>query len=226
MAFGVITLAASPFFWHSAWGCTNSCPPAGQAVISVAPNPGPLGNPLVYGFLDSGIGRWISLYWVIAVPLGFVAAVVYYRHRARRTGVDGRIWPAAVAGLVLLGSMVVFSTNFLVTFHLQRLVGWVPVFTVQSRGLGPLLVIGIGIGVLAWVEHSPSLAVFTTFFLALAVLANLYDIENPVYRLGWNLPMGATALPNLVLPGLVLIGGGMAFWWADHRAMRQSGGSS
>lgn len=221
VAFGLITLAAAPFFWQTRLSCPNSCPLSGQAAFSVAPNPGPLGNPLVYGFVDSGIGRWISLYWIIALPLGYVATVLYYRHRARRTGVEGRIWPVVIAGLVPLGLMVAFSTNFLVAFHLQRLIGWFPVFTIQDRGLGPLLVIGFGLGVLAFLERSRSLAAFAGVYLALALLLNLYDIENQIYRLGLNLPVGATALPNLVLPGLFLLGAGFVFWWTDRGVLRQ-----
>jgi hypothetical protein len=226
--FGVVTLAAAPFFWRP----TPRCPGAGcqslshLTAISVGRSPGPLGNPLVYGFLDSGIGRWISLYWVLAVPLGFVATVLYYRHRASRTGVEGRIWPVVIVGLVLLTALVVFSTNFLAAFHLRGLVGAFPVFTIENRGLGPLVVIATAVGVLAFLEHSRSLALFAMGFLALAVLANLNDIEREMNRFGLTLPVGAAALPNVVVPGLFLLGGGLGFWWSDRRALLRSGGGS
>jgi hypothetical protein len=68
--------------------------------------------------------------------------------------------------------------------------------------------------------------VFALFFLALALLANLYNVENEVYRLGWDLPVGAVDLPNLVVPGLFLLVGGAGFWWADRRVLRRTGGNS
>jgi hypothetical protein len=90
----------------------------------------------------------------------------------------------------------------------------------QGRGLDPLLVIGIGVGILAWLERRWALAMFAAMFLALALLANLYDLQDQVYRLGWHLPAGAGYLPNVVLPGLALLVGGVGFWWADRRALR------
>src|SRR5271155_1930987 len=77
ITFGVVTLAATPFLWQSVSRCPSGCRIAPVSAFSVAPNPGPLGNPLVYGFVDTGIGRWISLYWLIALPLGFLATPPY-----------------------------------------------------------------------------------------------------------------------------------------------------
>jgi hypothetical protein len=214
--FGLLTLAAAPLFWTTIPRC-----PIGETACSFVQNRGPLGNPFVHGPVGSGIGRWISVYWVVAVPLGYLATVLYYRHRARRTGVAGRIWPAVIGGLALLALMVgSFATRGIVPGV------FVPVFLLEGRGLEPLLVIGIGLGILARLEHNRGLVVFALLFLALAVLANLYNMENEVYRLGWNLPVGAGNLPNLVVPGLFLLVGGAGFWWADRRVLRGSGGNS
>jgi hypothetical protein len=101
----------------------------------------------------------------------------------------------------------------------------VPVFLLEGRGLEPLLVIGIGLGVLARLEHNRRLVVFAVAFLALALVANLYDMQNEVYRLGWKLPVGAVSLPNLVVPGLFLLLGGAGFWWTDRRVLRRTGGN-
>ena len=214
--FGLLTLAAAPLFWTTTPRCTN-----GENACAFVQNGGPLGNPFVKGPVGWGIGRWISVYWLVAVPLGYFATVLYYRHRARRTGVAGRIWPAVAVGLALLALMVgSFATRGIV------LGVPVPVFLLEGRGLEPLLVIGIGLGVLARLEHNRGLVVFAVLFLALALLANLYNIENEVSRLGWNLPVGAMNLPNLVVPGLFLLVGGAGFWWADHRMLRGTGATS
>jgi len=216
VTFGLLTLAAAPLFWTTIPRCPN-----GKNACSFIQNRGPLGNPFVQGPVGWGMGRWISVYWVVAVPLGYFATVLYYRHRARRTGVAGRVWPAVGVGLALLALMVgSFATRGMV------LGVPVPVFLLQGRGLEPLLVIGIGLGILARLEHNRGLVVFAVLFLALALLANLYNMENEVYRLGWNLPVGAANLPNLVVPGLFLLLGGVGSWWADRRVLRGTGGHS
>ena len=220
--FGLLTLAAAPLFWAKD---LSPCP-NGEVTCTFSASGGPLGNPFVHGPLNWGLGRWISLYWVLAVPLGYFATVSYYRHRARRTGVAGRIWPAVVVGLALLVLMVGSSASR-GWLHLpgHPTVGIpIPILLFQGRGLDPLLVIGIGVGILARLERSWGLAVFAAMFFALALLANLYDLENQVYRLGWHLPAGAGYLPNVVVPGLFLLVGGAGFWWADRRVLHRMGG--
>jgi hypothetical protein len=216
ITFGVVTLAATPFLWQSVARCPRGCPSAAVSAFSVAPSPGPLGNPLVYGFVDAGIGKWISLYWVIAVPLGFLASALYYRYRARQTGLQARIGPAVGLGLVLIALLVFFSSNFLTTFHIEQLSHWFPVFTIRDRGLAPLVIIGISVGVLAVIDHRRSLVALACVFLAMAVLANVnMSVEPPGVR--FHLPPSAAGLPNLIVPGLILIFGGIGYWWSDKR---------
>jgi hypothetical protein len=221
--FGLLTLAAAPLFWAKD---LSPCP-HGEVTCTFSVTGGPLGNPFAQSPLNVGLGRWISLYWVLAVPLGYVATVFYYRHRARRTGVAGRVWPAVVVGLAL-SVLMVGSFESRGWLHLPGHPTWglpVPILLLQGRGLDPLLVIGIGVGILARLERSRALAVFAGMFFALALLANLYDLQNQVYRLGWHLPAGAGYLPNVVLPGLFLLVGGIGFWWADRRVLHRVGGN-
>ena len=57
---------------------------------------------------------------------------------------------------------------------------------------------------------------------ATALLSSLYNIENVLFRLGWN-PSGSewdlTSLPNVLLPALVLLAAG-AGAFAVHRRHR------
>ena len=225
ITFGVVTMAAAPFLWQPVSSCRGGCRPAAAAAFSVAPDPGPLGNPLVYGFVDAGLGKWISLYWLIALPLGFLGTSLYYGHRARRTGLRARIGPAVGLGLVLIALLVVFSSNFLRAFHIEKLSQWFPVFTIRSRGLGPLLIIGICIGALAMIDHRWSLAALACVFLAISVLANLNTSVEPP-RMSFHLPPRTEGLPNLLAPGLILILGGIGYWVTDRRrttALRETG---
>jgi hypothetical protein len=216
VTFGVVTLAATPFFWQSASRCPGGCRAAAVSAFSVAPSPGPLGNSLVYGFVDTGIGKWISLYWVISVPLGLLATTLYYRRRARQTGLQGRIAPAIGLSLLLIVLLVVFSSNFLAAFHIEKLSEWVPVFTFRTRGLGPLLIIGISVAALAVIDHRRSLVALASVFLAISILANLNTSVEPL-RVSFHLPLSAQGLPNVIVPGLTLIVGGIGYWWSDKR---------
>jgi hypothetical protein len=167
--------------------------------------------------------EWIPMYWSIALAIGFLGSVLYYRHRGRTTGVEGRIWPAALVGLLTFVAMLTSSSTALRSSLLGRFFGWFPVLILEGRGLEPLVFISAGLVVLAALERSRSLAGFAALFLAVSLTANLYDVENMVFRLGWNLPAGAGYLPNVLFPGLVLLIGGTALWWADHRALRRTG---
>jgi hypothetical protein len=73
------------------------------------------------------------------------------------------------------------------------------------RGTFPLVLIGVGLCVLAWAERSIGLTVIAAGYLALSLVASLYNIENIFYRLGWNISAQASGLPNVVLPALVLL---------------------
>lgn len=86
------------------------------------------------------------------------------------------------------------------------------------RGLVALLTIGVGVGVLAVVERSLRLGAFAIAFLALALLANLYDLSNVI---GFGSSPQAEELPNVVLPGLMLLLGAIAFGLSDLRRGRR-----
>ena len=167
--FGLLTLAASPLFWAK-----DSSPCAHWRVTcTFSVTGGTLGDPFAQSPSNVALGRWVSLYWMLAVPLGYVATVFYYRHRARRTGVAGRVWPAAGVGLALLVLMV-GSFESRGWLHLPGHPTWglpVPILLLQGRGLDPLLVIGIGVGILARLERSRALTVFAGMFFALALLS-------------------------------------------------------
>ena len=83
------------------------------------------------------------------------------------------------------------------------------------RGLTPLLPVGVGLVVLAIVERSRVLACFAVAFLGLAVLVNLYDIENLFARVGVSVPTPAI---GLIVPGAVLLLASFGFWLGGRRA--------
>lgn len=206
--FGVVILASLPFYIRSTPGrmhcrhfggkgqgylsCSGTVPVhGGVSLLGRAFEPQPY----------SSLGGWSTFYWVVAIVVGFAAVVVYYQLRARRVGVQGRIWPAVLAGIVLLGLATWASgTYFLPGDYL-------------IRGTSVLVVIAGGLLVLSALERSRPFVLFALGFLGLALLGSLYDVSNLFGRLGIDGPFiyGGELLPNLILPGAYLVIGGVLF---------------
>jgi hypothetical protein len=150
----------------------------------------------------------VTLFWLIALPLGYVATVLYYRIRTNRTGVAGSVQAYVFSGVGLLAALIALS--WLGPHPSGVAWGTLPE-DILIRGLTPLLTIGIGLLVLAWAERSAPLAIFAVGYLGLALLANLYDLSN-LFRIRSPEP----AL-NVIVPGVVLLLAGAAFWVSARR---------
>ncbi len=199
--FGIVVLGAAPFY--------RPWPPAGSGLTFR--NLGPVG-----GYLGGDlVGSAPAWYWLIALPLGYVATAAFLRWRAGRKGVAGRIAPYVVAGLALFAFLVISSPADLHALGLPTSVGtflWSNDLAI--RGLTPLLPVAIGFLVLAWVERSPALAAFGAGFLGLALLANLYDIGN-LFR--WAGLSADDPASGVIVPGVALLLGGLGFGIAALR---------
>jgi hypothetical protein len=148
------------------------------------------------GWFLSDFGRWVAVYWLVALPLGYFTTAAYFRRRARRTGLASRPGPLVLTGVLLLAMLVVVS--------LQSYVGIVP-GNLVVRGLSPLLTVAVGLIVLAVSDRSPALGVIALAFLGISLLVNLYDLVNLMYRLGWEVPYRFDTWPNVVFPGAFLL---------------------
>lgn len=81
---------------------------------------------------------------------------------------------------------------------------------IATHGFGALLVIAVGLLGLAWMERSLWCGAVALAFTGTALLANLYDLENVYLGLaGDSTSTLANVYPNLLLPGLVLLVGGI-----------------
>lgn len=200
MTFGVVILGALPFYVQSTPARTPHCPCASSSPLGRAFEPG------------SGSARhWADLYWAVAVVIGFAAVVGFYHFRGRMIGVQGPLWPAVVAGLVLLGAVMWVDRGS----NLAPLDFW-------RRGTSALVVIALGFCALSLLERDRPFMVFVVGFLALALLACLYNMINVFYRLGIAAPFRGnnSTLPNLIVPAVYLIVGGFAFFLARGRRLR------
>ena len=71
----------------------------------------------------------------------------------------------------------------------------------------------------------PRAAVVAAIYTGTALLASLYNIENVLFRLGWNPAPDQwqlTSLPNVLLPALVLLAAGRAAFVAQRRTRRMA----
>ncbi len=183
-----------------------------------------IGGP-VLPFLGTAImprysgGDWIGLYWFVAMQAGIVATWLWYRWRGSRIGLR-----MPTRGFLVTGLAVV-ELALLVSLVAPR-VG-LPLFgDLFIRDTFPLVLIVVPLAVLAWIERSPALAVITVGYAGLALLASLYNVENILFRLGWN-PFTSgqgsalVGLPNVALPALLLLLAGAASYAAGYRRRRR-----
>jgi len=137
-----------------------------------------------------------AVYWTVAMVAGFVVTGVLYRRRSAATGVQGPVGWFVRTGLWATAAMV------------PLVLVPVPLFRTTTA----VAVIAILLIALAVKEKDRALTVFVVLFAAVALLVNTYNTENLLYRLGVPVGRGWGDVPNLVLPALVLLGGGLLAW--------------
>ena len=213
--FGLLTCASVPFY------VLPSIPGEGTAGAA-----GP-SLPVLGGAGASTLQRYLGYYWLAALLGGLLLTLLWYRWHARRVGLatPARGYLVTTAVLTILALVIpplsqVRSPHWLSWLrHLQVL--WPGDLVI--RGTFPFVIIAIGLWVLAWAERSRALTVIAAIYTATALLASLYNLENVLFRLGWN-PAGndwtLTSLPNVLLPAIVLLatGAGAFAVQRPHRA--------
>jgi hypothetical protein len=221
LLFGLLTCGSAPFYIQP----TANCPASaigqvgpGYHAVHVARHGACAGSvrgsvylPGFGGFLGNGWRVYLALYWVLAIAAGLTATYVWYRRRGRQVGL---VTPAR--GFLITGVVVSLLVLVLPT------VGLVPGDLV-IRGTLPLLIIAAGLWTLARAERSRALLVVAAVYTGTALLASLYNIENVLFRLGWNPAPDQwqlTSLPNVLLPALVLLAAGTAAFMVQRRARR------
>jgi uncharacterized membrane protein YhaH (DUF805 family) len=223
LVFGVVVLGAMPFYIVTVPTASSpGCQALSGGVVGCAHRRAdsfPLGGALNPLFSEFSLGRWATVYWAIAMLAGFSAVVAFYRRRAAAVGVQGRIWPMVAVGIGLLVVVLRVDSPYRSLPPIPDL--WV-------RGTGALLIVALGIVVLALLERSRAFVVFAAGFCGLALLSCLYDEVNIFGRVGLGGPFGGTtdALPNLIVPGLYLILGGVGFWLGVRRTRRATWGQA
>ena len=211
--FGLLTCASVPFYVLPGYqaggtGATQAGPPL----------------PILGGFPGITVQRYLGYYWLAALLGGLLLTLLWYRRNARRVGLatPARGYIMTTAVLTVLALVIpllsqVRSPHWLSWLqHLHVL--WPGDLVV--RGTFPFVIIAAGLWVLAWAERSRALAVIAAVYTATALLSSLYNIENVLFRLGWNpsrSDWSLTSLPNVLLPALVLLAAGAGAFAVQRR---------
>lgn len=192
---GALTLAAIPVdrYGHHATTCTTTHTPDGTGRVCAISS------------------TWSFVYWATALVLAYAAITGFYLHRSRMRGVGTPIRPYILAGIgiiVLVTGVALWVAHHppaaehdILGLHLQPQSG--PA-TFLYRLAGPASAIGLALLVLSWVERNGALLVFTLTYLAIVLV--------PV-TFGWMIarPSPWSFLPHLVIPGGLLLLGGIGF---------------
>ena len=201
LLFGLLTCGAAPLYVVAA------APSPGFAALTSGPGPILLG-----GMPIGGLSFYIGWYWAVALVGGYLLTLLWYRWHARRAGV----WTPARGYLITGVVLTVLALAIPPLTHWLPGLGmlWLPFGDVWIRGTLAFLIIAIGLWVLARAERSRVLAIIALVYTGAALLSSLYNVENIVFRLGWN-PRGTfawqlTVLPNVLLPAAILLIAGCA----------------
>jgi hypothetical protein len=145
------------------------------------------------------------VYWPIALVLAYVAIAAFYIHRSRARGIETRVRPYAIAGIIIavaLAGAALWEVHIAPSAGIRYLMG----LSGFGRGLASEVPIGLALLVLAWAERNRALLLLTLAYLAVVLLPITFRIPIP----SWSV------LPQLVTGGSVLLLGGIGFALAQR----------
>jgi hypothetical protein len=211
--FGVLTCAAAPLYVSAA-----TPPPGASAAIT---GTGVLGGaPTVLGGMPAGgSGFYLGWYWLVALVGGYLLTLFWYRRHARKIGVQTPARGYIATGVVLTVLVVMLP----LLSHFVPFLRWLWPGDLWIRGTVAFLIIAAGLWILARAERSIALAITAAVYTGAAVLVSLYNVENLLFRMGWNPGHGdwsLTVLPGVLLPAVVLLVAGLAAFVAQRRIRR------
>lgn len=203
--FSLLTFAAVPFY------VLPKLPD--EIVLSRGPN-----QLLLGGELNPGVQDYLAYYWLAALLGGVALTLWWYRRHARRIGLKtpSRGYFITVIALTTAALILPLLAQFRPFAFLYVAVPG----DLFVRGTFPFLIIAIGLWALAWAERSRALGLIALLYTGTALMASLYDIENLLFRLGWDptpFQWQLTNLPNVMLPAFVLLAAGVSAFLVQRK---------
>ncbi|GAB4055543.1 hypothetical protein [Catellatospora paridis] len=202
LLFGLLGAVALPFYVM-----------AETPAEMVAPQQVPILARLGGDVLDDAVA--LGWYWLAALIAGYLVSLAWYRWRGQQVGLQSPVRGYVLAGLA--GTVAALTLTLVLDVLYSNVSGPVhdlavwftsELMAVNSRGMFPHLVIGVGLAVLARLERSRALTVTVVLYVAVLVLVSVafrVDAYAVVGLLG-----RFTFLVAALLPVVVLLAGGCA----------------
>jgi hypothetical protein len=208
--FGLIILGSAPLYWQTATGCPGSQTSCG-GIVHINPWTLLLGSFAGSPALAPYWGQ--SVYWLIGLTIGFLAAGRYCRRVRQRVGIRVRMRP------LLLGCLAFVIVELGLWAH--EGFGFVPLIPfVSTYGTQVLAVVAVGLLALAISERDRWQIAYAVGFAFVAVISMATAVNGLFSEAGFGGPFqnGGWVLPNLILPGGYLVLGGAVFGCLAHRS--------
>jgi hypothetical protein len=184
-----VTFASIPAYRYAGHHKYGTCAPAGtpRTACAIYPN-----------------GEFV--YWPFALLLAYAAIAVFYIHRSRARGVETRVRPYAVAGVIIAAAL---TAAMFWELHNPSGSGPAGLHALGWRLINPTTAIGLALLVLARAERNRA--------LLLPALAYLVVVLVPV-DFGWTMDPRSPwyFVPRLVIDAGVLLLAGIGFALAQQ----------
>jgi len=193
--FGLLTCSSVPFY-------IQYVPKRAGAVELTGGRPT---LPVLGGAPAAMDGNYRGFYWLAVLLAALLVTQLWYWWHARRVGVatQARWYVITTATITLMALLI----PVLAQVSALRALAILMPGDLMVRGTFPFVIVAAGLLVLAWIERSLLLTVVGVVYAGAAVVASLYDVSNMIARMGWMLPPADEALPNVLLPAVVLVVG-------------------
>ena len=157
----------------------------------------------------------LGYYWQIAIPLGVVLTVLWYRWRGNRVGLRTPALGFLITGLVL--SELVLLVPLLVAPSGAGL--WH-----DTHQAGPLVIIAALLWVLAWAERSRALALISGLYLVAALVVTQFTNGGLSGANTGAADVSLIALRLLgLIPAVILLAAGGEAWLLRRVRLRRTG---
>lgn len=206
LLFGALICGSLPFYERLRQPAATSGPPAAGGCRAAAGHP----CHMAAGTHLTAVAA-LGYYWQLAIPAGVVLTVVWYRWRGHRVGLRTPARGFLIAGLVLGEVVLLVPLLAARSSSLTRLMH-------DTHQAGPLVIIAALLGVLAWAERSPALAVITAVYLVAALVVSRFTDGGLAGGTTGAADLSLATLRVLgLLPALILLAAGTGTWLAHRR---------